>query len=286
MNPPLRARGRPASAARGSEGRDDRGDRHRPRAARTSREGRSVRGGALRRHRPRDGVLGALHAPRRAGDALARRADRPHECRAGPHLRAGAAADRGRRARQSRRPRPRADVARRRERLPVALAQLLAPRPDPQRQGRRDRRQREAGVLAHDRLPGPRRRVGLPRPVGRRPRCRLRGGGLHDRDDGLPGDRHRPELRGAARLLHGADGRELRRLSRALRVDRGARAGGAHAPGHGPGVAALAGRPGHRRARGDRHALPRPPPAAARGHARGCRGRATPPSRRCSPRCG
>ena len=43
---------------------------------------------------------------------------------------------------------------------------------------------------------------------------------------------------------------------------------------------------GHRRARGDRHALPRPP---ACGSAEPCARRpwrATPPSRRCSPRCG
>ena len=40
---------------------------------------------------------------------------------------------------------------------------------------------------------------------------RVRRGRLHDRDDRLPGDRHRPELRRADRLLHGADGRQLRR---------------------------------------------------------------------------
>ena len=45
-------------------------------------------------------------------------------------------------------------------------------------------------------------RHGLPRPLGRRRRRRVRRGRLHDRDDRLPGDGHRPELRGAARLLH------------------------------------------------------------------------------------
>ena len=40
-----------------------------------------------------------------------------------------------------------------------------------------------------------------------RGRRRVRRGRLHHRDDRLPGDRHRPELRGAARLLHGVDGR-------------------------------------------------------------------------------
>ena len=66
MNPPLRAEERPRGADRGAPRRHDRCDRDRPRAARAAREGRAVRGGAVRRHRARDRVRGALHAPRRA----------------------------------------------------------------------------------------------------------------------------------------------------------------------------------------------------------------------------
>ena len=58
----------------------------------------------------------------------------------------------------------------------------------------------------------------------------LRRGGVHDRHDRLPGDRHRPQLRRAADLLHRADGRQLRRRRRAARVDGAARARGADAP--------------------------------------------------------
>ena len=59
--------GRPAGAPRGAARRHDRLHRDRSRAARAAREGRAVRGGAVRRHRPRDGVRGALHVSRRAG---------------------------------------------------------------------------------------------------------------------------------------------------------------------------------------------------------------------------
>ncbi len=54
-------------------------------------------------------------------------------------------------------------------------------------------------------------RHALPRRVGRRGGLRVRRGRLHDGDDRLPGGRHRPELRGSDRLLHGGDGRQLRR---------------------------------------------------------------------------
>ena len=67
-------------------------------------------------------------------------------------------------------------------------------------------------------LPRSSRTARLPGTLGRRGRDRARRGRLHDRDDRLPGDRHRPELRRAARLLHGADGRQLRRRAGALRV--------------------------------------------------------------------
>ena len=62
--PAAASRGRPARARRSAPRRDDRGDRDRPRAARPPREGRAVRGGAVRRHRARDGVRRPLHAAR------------------------------------------------------------------------------------------------------------------------------------------------------------------------------------------------------------------------------
>src|SRR3712207_8002832 len=49
---------------------------------------------------------------------------------------------------------------------------------------------------------------------------RVRRGRLHHGDDRLPGGGHRPELRGAARLLHGADGGQLRRRGGPLRISR------------------------------------------------------------------
>ena len=71
-----------------------------------------------------------------------------------------------------------------------------------------------------ERLPGPRGRDGLSRPVGRGARDRARRGGLHDGDDRLPGGRHRPELRRAARRVHGPDDRQLRRLAAAFESTR------------------------------------------------------------------
>ena len=50
---------------------------------------------------------------------------------------------------------------------------------------------------------------------------RVRRGRLHDRDDRLPGGRHRPELLRADRLLHRADGRQLRRRRRTAPSRRG-----------------------------------------------------------------
>ena len=64
--PAAALRGRSPSARGGAPRRHDRGGRNRSRAARAPREGGAVRGGAVRRDGPRDGVLGALHLPRRA----------------------------------------------------------------------------------------------------------------------------------------------------------------------------------------------------------------------------
>ena len=106
--PAAARRAGPGRAARGGARRDDRGDRDRPRAARRAREGRAVRGGAVRRHRARDRVRVALHAPRPAGPAVARDAARADVRRAGADLRARPAAGRGRRAGESRPARSRA----------------------------------------------------------------------------------------------------------------------------------------------------------------------------------
>ena len=106
MNPPLRVERRPRGADRGAERRHDRGDRDRPRAALARGEGRPVRGGAVRRHRPRDGVRRALHAPRRAGPRAARDAARADVGRPGADLRPRAAARRGGRAGELRPARP------------------------------------------------------------------------------------------------------------------------------------------------------------------------------------
>ena len=64
MNPPLRTELDRRALDRRPARRHDRLHRHRPRAARAAREGRAVRGGAVRRHRARDGVRGAQHVPR------------------------------------------------------------------------------------------------------------------------------------------------------------------------------------------------------------------------------
>jgi hypothetical protein len=76
-----------------------------------------------------------------------------------------------------------------------------------------------AWCTKRERLPRARGRHGLRRRVGRRSRVRVRRGGVHDVDDRLPGDRHRPELCRAVDLLHRADGRQLRRRAGALRVE-------------------------------------------------------------------
>ena len=191
-----------------------------------------VRGGAVRRHRARDRLRGALHAARRAGRRPARDAARAHERRARPastastppRIAVGAPANLVA-------PRPRGRLARGRGLLPVEVRELVAPRLEAPRPGRADGRGREGRSTRHERLPRPRGRHGLPRPLGRRARGRVRRGRLHDGDDRLPGGRHRPELRRAARRLHGADGRELRRLAAAVGVDAPARARGADAPG-------------------------------------------------------
>ena len=278
MNPPLRSARRPQGAARRPAGWHDHRHRHRPRTARPAREGRPVRGSAVRRHRARDGLRLAEHAPRRAGAPSAGHAARADVGRAGACVRAGAAADRGRRAaRISSCSTPEAtwrvgeDGFRSRSANSWLLGETLEGRV---------RLTVAAGRVAYESVKR------LPRARGRRPssaasrsapRASLRRGRLRDRDDRLPGARHRPELRGADPLLHGADGRQLRRRREPLGVEaaptcaasscarRGGRRGRTGCCEH--GVVALDGR---------RHALARPAPARPRARC----GRRSSPTRR------
>ena len=173
-------------------------------------------GRAVRRHRARDGVRGALHQPRRAGLLSWRPCS--SGCRlSGTRLRARRPEGRGRRPGEPRAARHAGGLAGDRGRLRVPLAELLADRTEASRPSARDD---PAGgwCTSRERLPAARGRDCLQRGVGRGGRLRVRRGGLHDRDDRLPGGRHRSELRGPDRLLHGRDGRQLRRRHGALGV--------------------------------------------------------------------
>ena len=205
--------------------------RDRSRASRSTGEGGAVRGRAVRCDRPRDGVRSAVHAPRRSRDRLAR-----DDCSSAcpPALRersASRAADRGRRAREPRR----RSISRRSGPCPrTAFAPLSAnswllgetlrgPR-------REDDRRRKAWCSRRERrVPRARGRHRLPRSLRRRAAVSRSARRSSPRDDRLPGDGHGSELRRAARLLHGGDGRQLRRRRRARRVREPARARGAHA---------------------------------------------------------
>ncbi len=140
--------GRSPRARGGAPGRHDRGGRDRPRAPRAPGEGGPVRGGAVRRDGPRDGVLGALHLPRRAGRPRAGDAPRAHVCRAGSRARVARASNRGRRASESRPARPRRRVAGRRGVVPLPVEELVAPRTDANGARRAHRRRRPGGVRA------------------------------------------------------------------------------------------------------------------------------------------
>ena len=136
---------------------------------------------------------------------------------AGPGARATASTRRGSRSARRRTSScsTRGELAGQRGRLPLALGELVAARRDAARPGACDGRRRPAGArgmnaassLLEDGTVFRGESVGA---AG----LRVRRGRLHDRDDRLPGGRHRPELRGADRLLHGADGRQLRRRGR------------------------------------------------------------------------
>ncbi len=106
-----------------------------------------------------------------------------------------------------------------RGRLPLEVGQLLAPRRDADAARSSRRSPTEGWCTRHEqRLSRTRRRHRLPGPLGRSCRRRVRRGRLHDGDDRLPGDGDRPELRGPARRVHGADDRQLRRRRRPARV--------------------------------------------------------------------
>ena len=192
--------------------------RHRPRAARRRGEGRAVRGGAVRRHRPRDGLRVALRRarasrrarPRDAGQRMSRRRRASPGCRR-PAIAAGAVG-------QPLRRRPRGALDGRRR---GACSRARANSP-------------WLGADAHRRVAltvaAGARRLGrtLPSPAvlvledgaafagealagsgHRRRRDRL-----HHQHDRLPGDRHRPVLLRAAHHLHVPDDRQLRRRRR------------------------------------------------------------------------
>ena len=113
-------------------------------------------------------------------------------------------------------PRPDGDVARPRGPLPLALGELVALGRRAAGQVDADRRRRRGSCLRGmprgvSGLPRPRGRDGFRGRVRRRAGLRVRRGRLHDRDERLPGGRHRPELLRADRLLHRADDRQLRR---------------------------------------------------------------------------
>ena len=247
MNPPLRSEDDRQALIAGLRERRDRRRRNRPRAALARGEGGAVRGGAVRRHRSRDGLCGALHPSRRAGPPAARDAARADVRRPGARARAARAAARGRRPRRTSScstSRPSGRSRRRGFRSRSANSWLLGER----LRGAvaEDRRRRPAGARMTAFLALEDGTVFRGESVGA-DGARLRRGGLHDRDDRLPGDGHRPELRRAARLLHGADGRQLRRRRRPRRVAGRAREGGADARGARPRVDGLARRARDRR---------------------------------------
>ena len=112
----------------------------------------------------------------------------------------------------------------------------------------------------------------LPGAVGRRPGRRLRRGGVHDGDDGLPGDGHRPELRRPARRVHGADDRQLRRRRLSARVGPALGEGRADAPLRRGRVGAVARVARDRGAGGHRHPQARAAdPGGGRDARRRCR---------------
>ena len=128
MNPPLRSEEDRKALLAGLRSGVDRGRRDRPRAALAGGEGSALRGGAVRRHGPRDRVRGALHLPRRAGPAAPGDAARADVGRPGARARAARAANRGRRPREPRPARPRGGVDGRGGRLPLPLRELVAAR--------------------------------------------------------------------------------------------------------------------------------------------------------------
>jgi len=188
-------------------------------AARQAREGRSVRRGAVRRHRARDCVRRAEHASGRAGLlALPTLLERMS---AGParSVRPRAAEDRRQCSRQPRSARHRDGVARDGGRLPLALGKLVAARQTLKGRSRltvaagprrlrgmsvglteltneRRRRLCDAGS-GNDRGAGSRGRRGVRRPVVGADGVSVREGRVRDGHDRLPGAGHRPELRGA-----------------------------------------------------------------------------------------
>src|SRR5206468_6819923 len=108
--------------------------------------GGSVRGGALRRDRARDGLRRALHGPGRAGAAPLGDAARADVGRPRKGLRPRAAADRGRRAGEPRPARHGRHVEGRGGPVPLALGELVGARADAEGPRAADRRRRPRGA--------------------------------------------------------------------------------------------------------------------------------------------
>ena len=180
MNPPLRGERRPQGAdGCGSSGRHDRRRRHGSCASREAGEGRAVRGGAVRRHRPRDGVRGPPH-PSRAARACSRSRRSSSGCRPARPASSGSTSRRSRSAHAANLVALDLDAEWKvtEERLPLALCELVAARRDAARAGRAHRRRRARGVrgmtagylLLEDGtvFPGPLGRRAKESPSGRR----------------------------------------------------------------------------------------------------------------------
>ena len=150
--------------------------------------------------------------------------------------------------------------------VPLALAQLLAARRDAERRGRADGRRRCGGVRAVTRASsrsktGPSSRGESSAPTASPPARPSSRPAMTGYQEAVTD----PSFCGADRLLHRADGRQLRRRRGALGVADGARARGGDARGARARVDGLAARARHRRADRHRHALARAARCASAG---------------------
>ena len=243
MNPPLREQRDVDALRAGLARRHDRRDRHRPRAARARDQGRAVRGGAARDARRRDRARGRAHDARRAG-----RARRSPQALGRAVVAAGAhRRPRRRRARRPGRARPPREPLRDRPRArrgsstptaarePVARTRRATAGSSPARsatpssRGDTDRPRRRAHPMSRSAIDDAallvlRRRRDV---RGRARRAPARVDGVAAGEVvfntalvGLPGDRHRPVVRGPDHHVHLPAHRQLRRQRRRRRSAR------------------------------------------------------------------